>query len=227
VNTHDDLNLTHYYQWTFEETWEYTSNYPTAFRIQNGVVIPIEENLYHCWLSENSNAILVGSTVQLSADVIRDFRLLSIPVPSLRLSHRYSMLVKQRALLKETFDFYSQLKKSTESLGGLFDPMPAQVLGNLHSDNANESVLGYFSGGEVTEKRIFIRFIDLPPDLLELPRYSCPVDSITVAEVKNTSNIILINSYGSPGIIGYTTALDRNCMDCRDEGGTIQRPDFW
>ncbi len=227
VNTHDDLNLTHYYQWTFEETWEYTSNYPTAFRIQNGVVIPIEENLYHCWLSEDSNEILIGSTVQLSADVIREFRLLSIPVPSLRLSHRYSILVKQRALTKDAYDFYTQLKKSTESLGGLFDPMPAQVLGNLHSDNANEPVLGYFSGGEIAEKRIFIRFTDLPPDLLELPRYSCPVDSIPLAEVKNTSNIILINSYGSPGIMGYTTAHDRNCMDCRDEGGTILRPDFW
>ena len=227
ANTHDDLNLTHYYQWTFEETWEYTSNYPTAFRIQNGVVIPIEENLYHCWLSEDSNEILIGSTVQLSADVIREFRLLSIPVPSLRLSHRYSILVKQRALTKDAYDFYIQLKKSTESLGGLFDPMPAQVLGNLHSDNANEPVLGYFTGGEITEKRIFIRFTDLPRDLLELPRYSCPVDSIPLAEVKNTSNIILINSYGSPGILGYTTAHDRNCMDCRDEGGTILRPDFW
>ena len=227
VNTHDDTNTTHYYQWTFEETWEYTSNYPTAFRIQGGVVLPIEENLYHCWLSENSNEILIGSTVQLSADIISEFRLLSIPVPSLRLSHRYSMLVKQRALSKEAYDFYNQLKKSTESLGGLFDPMPAQVLGNLHSDDRNEPVLGYFSGGEITEKRIFIRFTDLPPDLLELPRYSCPVDSITLAEVKNISNIILINSYGSPAILGYTTAHDRNCMDCRDEGGTIMRPDFW
>jgi hypothetical protein len=227
VNTHDDSNTTHYYQWTFEETWEYTSNFPTAFRVLNGIVIPIEENLYHCWRSETSDEILVGSTVQLSADVIREFRLLSIPVPSLRLSHRYSLLVKQRALSKDAFDFYTQLKKSTESLGGLFDPMPAQVLGNLHSDNPNEPVLGYFSGGEIKENRIFIRFTDLPPDLLQLPRYSCPVDSIPVAEIKNTNNIILINSYGSPGIVGYTTAHDRNCMDCRDEGGVIERPDFW
>lgn len=227
VNTHDDTNNTHYYQWTFDETWEYTSNFPTAFRIQDGVVLPIEENLYHCWSSEASNEILVGSTVQLSADVIRDFRLLSIPVPSLRLSHRYSMLVKQRAISKETYDFYFQLKKSTESLGGLFDPMPAQVLGNLHSDNPDEPVLGYFSGGEITEKRIFIRLSDLPADLIELPGYNCPIDTVTLAEVPNTANIVLINSYGSPAILGYTTAPDRNCMDCRDEGGTLTRPDFW
>ncbi len=227
VNTHDNSNKTHYYQCTFEETWEYISNFPTAFRIKGGVVFPIEENLYHCWLSENSNEILVGSTVQLSADVIREFRLLSIPVPSLRLSQRYSMLVKQRAISKEAFEFYSQLKKSTESLGGLFDPMPAQVLGNLHSENADEPVLGYFSGGEITEKRIFIRLTDLPPDLIELPRYNCPIDTVTLAELKQTPDIILINSYGSPAILGYTTAPDRNCMDCRDEGGVNVRPDFW
>jgi hypothetical protein len=227
VNTHDDLNQTHYYQWTFEETWEYTSSYPTSFRIKNGEVIPIEVNLYHCWSSQTSTEILVGSTVQLSADVIREFRLLSIPVPSLRLSYRYSMLVKQRTLSKEAYDFYLQLKKSTESLGGLFDPMPAQVLGNMHSDNADEPVLGYFSGGEIKEKRIFIALADLPRDLIDLPRYSCPVDSVTVEEIPTTSDMVLINSYGPREILGYTTAYDRNCMDCRDEGGSITRPDFW
>lgn len=227
VNTHDDANKTHYYQWTFGETWEYTSTYPAAFRIENGVVLPLEESVYHCWSSETSTEILIGSTVQLSADVIREFRLLSIPVPSLRLSYRYSMLVQQRALSKEAYDFYLQLKKSTESLGGLFDPMPSRVLGNLHSDNADEPVLGYFSGGEITEKRIFITLSDLPPDLVQLPRYNCPVDSIPVAEIGNTANILLINSYGEREILGYTTAANRNCMDCRNEGGTITKPDFW
>jgi len=227
VNTHDDLRKTQYYQWTFEETWEYTASYPTSFRIKNGVVLPIEEDLYHCWSSDASTEILVGSTVQLSADVIREFRLLSIPVPSLRLSYRYSMLVKQRALSKEAYDFYFQLKKTTESLGGLFDPMPAQVLGNMHSDNPDEPVLGYFSGGETAENRIFIALTDLPRDLIDLPRYSCPVDSVTVEEIPTTSDIVLINSYGPREILGYTTAYDRNCMDCRDEGGSITMPDFW
>lgn len=227
VNTHDDTDQTQYYQWTFEETWEYTSSYPAAFRIQNGVVVPIEESLYHCWSTAPSTQILVGSTTQLSANLIREARLLSIPIPSLRLSHKYSMLVKQRALSKEAYEFYSQLKKSTESLGGLFDPMPAQVLGNMHSDNPDEPVLGYFSGGEITEKRIFIRIADLPRDLFELPRYSCFLDTVTVAEVANMSNIVLINSYGSPTILGYTTAAERNCMDCRDEGGVLTKPDFW
>jgi hypothetical protein len=137
------------------------------------------------------------------------------------------MLVKQRALSKEAYDFYFQLKKSTESLGGLFDPMPAQVLGNLHSDNPAEPVLGYFSGGEISEKRIFIALSDLPRDLIQLPRYNCPVDSIPVGDIRNTANILLINSYGPREILGYTTAADRNCMDCRDEGGSIARPDFW
>ena len=227
VNTHDDTNSTHYYQWTFDETWEYIASYPTSFRIQDGVVLPLEENLYHCWSSESSTQILVGSTVQLSADVISEFRLLSIPVPSLRLSNRYSILVKQRALSKDAYDFYTQLKKSTESLGGLFDPMPSQVLGNLHSDNTNEPVLGYFSGGEISTKRIFIALGDLPPDLIDLPRYNCPIDSVAVEEVRVTANIILINSYGEREILGYTTAPDRNCMDCRDEGGSLARPDFW
>jgi hypothetical protein len=227
VNAHDNQNSTKYYHWSFEETWEYTSNFPSAFRIQDGVVLLLEESLYHCWSAQPSTEILVASSAQLSADVIREFRLISIPIPSQKISHRYSMLVKQRALSKEAYDFYSQLKKTTESLGGLFDPMPSQVLGNIHSENPDEPVLGYFSGGEITEKRFFMRFTDLPRDLSELPRFNCPIDTVTVGEVPMTGNILLINSYGSPGIVGYTTSPNRNCMDCRDEGGSLTRPDFW
>ena len=227
VNTHDDQNSTQYYQWTFEETWEYTSNYPSAFRIQDGVVLLLEESLYHCWSSQPSTEILVASSAQLSADVIKEFRLITIPIPSQKISYKYSMLVKQRALSKEAYDFYSKLKKTTESLGGLFDPMPSQVLGNIHSENPDEPVLGYFSGGEIAEKRFFLRFTDLPRDLSELPRFNCPIDTVTVAEVPMTGNILLINSYGSPGIVGYTTSPNRNCMDCRDEGGSLTKPDFW
>jgi hypothetical protein len=227
VNTHDDENQTLYYQWTFEETWEYNSNYPSVFRLQGGVVLEVKEIPYRCWMSEPSTEILVGSSSQLSADVIKEFRLLSLPIPSLKISNRYSILVKQMALTKDAYDFYLQLKKSTESLGGLFDPMPSQVLGNLHSSNPDEPVLGYFSGGEVSEKRTFIRFSELPPDLTEQPKFNCPIDTVTLAELGMTPDMLLINSYGSPAILGYLTSPNRNCMDCRDEGGTLVRPDFW
>jgi len=227
VNTHDDEDKTRYYQWTFDETWEYTAKYPSAFRVSNGVVLPLEESIYRCWISKPSTEIHIASNNQLTEDIIKDFRLVFIPIPSQKVMQKYSILVKQRALTKEAYDFYTQLKKSTESLGGLFDPMPSQVLGNIHAENPDEPVLGYFGGGEVREKRKFIQFSDLPIDLREYLLIGCPIDSIPLARISVQSDVVLINSYGSPGIIGYTTSPYKNCMDCRDDGGQLVRPDFW
>lgn len=228
VNTHDDGGQSKYFRWTYDETWEYTSRYGTNYKIVNGSIVHQELPLGRCWISKPSTEILVGSTQLLSTNIIREFPLTFIPVGSQKVSVRYSVLVRQHALSKEAYDFWMQLKKSTESLGSLFDPMPSQVLGNVYSaSDATEPVLGYFSGGEVTSKRIFIRLTDLPQELRLPPVVPCPVDSIANDAIAQTPNTNLIAPYGTPFPIGYYRALGKNCMDCRDDGGDIVRPEFF
>lgn len=228
ANTHDDSGQSNYFQWTFDETWEYTSRYNTHYKLVNGLVLPQELPLGRCWISKPSTEILVASSTLLATNTIREFPLTFIPIRSQKVSVRYSILVQQRALSQEAYDFWTQLKKSTESLGGLFDPLPAQVLGNVYSaSDAGEPVLGYFSGGEVSSQRIFIRLRDLPPEL-RIPHVApCAVDSITNEAIPRSPNTNLVAPYGSPFPLGYYRALGKNCMDCRDDGGDIVRPDFF
>ena len=228
VNTHDDSGESKYFQWTFDETWEYTSRYGANYMIVNGSVTQQPLPLSRCWISKPSSEILIGSTTRLASNRISEFPLTFIPVRSQKVSVRYSILVQQRSISQEAYEFWSQLKKSTESLGGLFDPMPSQVLGNLYSaSDASEPVLGYFSGGEVSSKRIFIRLRELPPELRLPPVPACAVDSITLDAISRTPNTLLVAPYGTPFPIGYYRALGKNCMDCRDDGGGIVRPDFF
>ena len=228
VNTHDDSGNTKYYQWTFGETWEYRSRYGAFYKVESGVAVINPIDINRCYISKSSTEIHVGTSVALASDVIRNFSLMFIPVKSQKISIKYSILVQQRSLTKEAYDFWVALKKSTESLGSLFDPLPSQVLGNMYSKNDPfEPVLGYFSGGQTKEKRIFIGIRDLPIDLRIPPVPSCPVDSILNMDIRNTPDMFLINSYGSPFPIGFTTSAGKNCMDCRDDGGSLVRPDFW
>lgn len=228
VNTHDDSGHAKYFQWTYDETWEYRSKYGAGYKLEDGVVVGNQLPIYRCWISKPSSEILIGSTAQLSTSAIRDYPLAFIPVGSQKLTVKYSILVQQRVLTKEAYDFWLQLKKSTESLGGLFDPLPSQVLGNLHSaDNDDAPVLGYFSGGQVASKRVFIAVGDLPPNLRSTPFITCEVDSIGIAEIGNYPDMFLITMYGEIFPEGYTTSGGKNCMDCRDDGGDLERPDFW
>jgi len=228
ANTHDENNKGRYYQWRFVETWEYTSKYFPSYELRGGQVFINNVNVYQCWTNKPSSEINIASTTQLNENAIRNFPLIFIAKGSQKISRRYSIIVEQRSLTKEAYDFWNELKKTTENLGGLFDPLPSKVIGNLRSKNdSEEPVLGYFSGGGTSEQRIFISAADLPEDIWLYPNQGCPVDSIPIAQLSNYPNMYLISTYGTPFVLGYIYSSETNCMDCRDIGGDIKKPDFW
>ena len=237
VNTHDPGAKSRYYSWNYTETWEYTSTFFSTYKLIDGEAYSRtpEEYIYSCWSTERSTDILVGSTSLLSDDVVRDFPLTYIPGESSKLTLRYSIEVEQRVLTQEAYDFWIQLEKTTESLGGLFDPLPSQVLGNIRSSGtvSTDPVLGYFSGGSVNKQRIFVDFADLPYNIISIyrPRRCVleDVSSIAVGELPNTPNSVLLIDpvyVQGVGIVAYTTAANY-CIDCRMAGGTNKRPEFW
>lgn len=228
ANAHDVSGSTRFYQWIFTETWEYTSRYVSFLKLVNGLpmVRNSDEFIYLCWNTERSSELLIGSTEQLSEDVVSEFPLISIPRGSPKLSRKYSMLVQQRALTEEAYNFWLELEKTTENLGGLFDPMPSRVSGNIHNINdLTEPVLGYFSGGSMQEKRIYIEFYDLPEYLLYVPSSTCQLDSLSYSEVRMLGPGYLLGSLDFD--TGLYTRSTIDCLDCRAAGGTVTKPAFW
>jgi len=229
VNTHDPERATKYYQWFFKETWEYTSKHFSSYKMVNGEPVLRDDNINRCWDESNSTQILIASTDRLSEDIISEFPIARVPKTSGKISRRYSILVEQRALTPEAYNFWLQLKKTTESLGGLFDPLPSQVLGNVRSLSSSEPVLGYFSAGYTSEKRYFIRSDELPIELFFNPHNNdeCLLDSIPTGELKlHGPGLLLVGAYPPSPVLGYTTSSP-SCIDCKLLGGTTTRPDFW
>jgi len=233
VDSHDVAGSTRYYQWIFKETWEYIANkYSTYIFVKaTGEVRTrnAEEQVYTCYDTETSTKVLVTTTNTNTLDVVNDFPLTFIPVGSIKTSRLYSIEVEQRALDEQAYTYWLNLQKTTENLGGLFDPLPNEVTGNMHNvmDNS-ERILGYFSGGEIQKKRIFIYRGDLPTSLQVNTEGFCPEDLILVSKLSNYigSDLYLIASVGQPVTIGYTSAPGV-CVDCRLAGGVLQKPGFW
>jgi hypothetical protein len=135
--------------------------------------------------------------------------------------------VQQRALDEQSYQFWAQLQKSTEDLGGLFDPLPSQVFGNVHSDQSDGPlVLGYFSGGGVEEKRIYIRFSELPPELQYVERRACMTETILLGNYPDGSPLTN-NDPPTVALVQDPTLPWTICMDCRLDGGTVTKPSFW
>ena len=228
VNANDPSNQTRYYQWVFEETWEYTSELVSIYLLDNDElrIRNDDEMVDRCWKTQNSNKILISQTTQLTNDVVYKFPLLFISKESQKISQHYSILVQQRALDEATYNYLQQLQKTTEVMGGLFDPMPSQVTGNIFSvKNASEPVIGYFRGGAVQEKRLFITRSELRPYFPAYPSFLCSTQTIFgIEELKKAlPHYQPVNTLG-----GAIFIAPISCMDCRvSGGGVLTKPVFW
>lgn len=230
ANTHNSENNSKFYQWEYDETWQYTSAFSSDYEVKDGKIIYRQDQIYNCWMTSASHAILLSSSQSLEGDVISRFPVVTIPKRDIRLFLKYSILVKQRVLDASSFDYWSRMKKNTESLGGLFDPQPSQIFGNLHADsNAQELVLGYFDASTVTEKRFTIGLFELPEGYRFARDFAkCHLTSASNADahILNPKTYLLITPLPgpSPPAFYYSTVP---CSDCRLQGGTTQKPAYW
>jgi hypothetical protein len=243
VNTHDPNGNSRYYRWDYVETWEYTSAFRSDYNLVNKQPTPRrpEESVYRCWRTEASSKIMIASSLRLAEDIISDQPIFRIPIGDQRLSIRYSVLAQQRAITRSEYDYLFQLRQSTENVGSLFDPQPSQVRGNVtRVDGPATLVLGFFSAGTITTKRIFQSFNDLPDNYRVLPsKGSCSQDTVCISipnewnlncsiELKELSGTELITGslFRDFATIGFLkTTVD--CGDCRQQGGVTSPPEFW
>lgn len=232
VNTHDPANSTRYYQWTFDQTYEYHSGEYSDYIYDTpaNTVLPrsLAQQIFYCWRDLPPTTIVLGSSAQLAQDVIYQFPLVNIPPNDEKLSVEYSILVTQYALSDSGYDYLSQVATSTQALGSLFDAQPSQATGNIHSlSNPIEPVIGFIQAGTVRQQRIFINNLQLQNWFYA---NSCGLPDRLVPNVPDS-----IYFYFTGGWVPLSQKLPSgawvsnlaNCVDCRLEGGTTQKPAYW
>jgi hypothetical protein len=159
VDSYDPTGNSKYYRYEYEETFKIIAPEwrnidlivleEDPFCIVGEVDRPDEQEV--CYRTETSAALNLASTEGLSED--RLFRHLARFVRSddYKISHRYSILVKQFVQTEEAHNYYKTLLKFSEE-GSLFSQVqPGFVVGNIISENsADEIVIGIFEVSSVT-----------------------------------------------------------------------------
>jgi hypothetical protein len=230
TSTHDPNNNTRYYRWEYDETWEIRSSFVSGWKRGSTSFVPRtfpRDDVSVCWKYDASTTILLGSSAQLTSDVIKESPLLLIPRISDKLEHRYSILVRQYTLSKEAYEYFQIMKKNTESLGSIFAPQPSEVRGNISSvSDPKEQVIGFVTASAVQEKRLFISRSDLAGR-----GYFPYCEYIYIANhpdsIKMYIDYIPINAeYEGSGIKRWS-ASSPACVDCTTRGGTTTKPSYW
>lgn len=233
VSAHDPNASTHFYRWDFLETYEHLSTLETPWGESNGLIYPYiaPENSHTCYSTVHSNDILLGSSVALSQDVISQSLIATLQQNDPKLDIEYSILVKQYPLTITGYNYWLTVQKNSQSLGGLFDLQPSQVTGNLHSTtHPGDPVLGFVSANTIAQQRIFINN-NQTPGWRSNPLISCKEITVPTDPLNTLIYTYPDTAYGPYHFSGdftiFLVVAPKTCLDCRYQGGTTTKPDFW
>lgn len=235
VNSHDLARQTRYYQWEYQEDWQIQSPELSLLKYENDTIVsrPTEEidAMFNCWGTAKSKGLIFGSTEALTIDAIK-FPILKIPHGAERTSVRYSILVRQHTIGQDEFEYMQLLEKNSTQVGSFFDPMPAQLYGNITSvNNPGELVIGFVGAYTTETKRIYINNQDLPPVPVEI---SCANDVVDFVFNPDSLQQHFGSGQYTPTAI-YVDPFTRTlrvsgmssyCFDCRLRGSST-KPAFW
>lgn len=216
-----------YFLWNLIETYKYEADYKFYALFYFGIfyyqsldadsIAMITglnyDTLYTCWGNEYVGDYYIGKTSNLAVSAISRQPLHFVSTASKKLSIRYSILLQQYSIGKEAYYFWKNIKEQITEENFLYTKQPYNVAGNLkNKNNPEELVFGYFTVASVTTKRIYI---NRPNTTFYFTK------GFISTEPPKTQPIYIILSEDKMGYI------HKDCVDCRTEGGTIKRPEFW
>lgn len=222
LSTKEIDSASQYYVWRLTETWKFRSPIFSQKKSVNKEV---------CYAS-TKNELELGTTDLFSHNCFNRFPFLYIPASSPKLYYRYSILVEQLSISRSSFIYLNHVKKTNETGGSLFDPIPANMNGNISSESA--PVIGNFQVSSLQSKRIYIDKSDLPSDLMiSSGMEDCSLKTALLGEsqkkmrdsLKNIMTIMDTVSDINGTFVRFTTA--QRCFDCTATGSPNTPPTWW
>lgn len=224
VSNHKDQSGPSYYRWECEGTYLFEVPH-SATHIWDGrrQIEASSDTVRICWASKAINEVFLGSSEGLSENKIIETPLNFESQIGDALSIRYSLLVKQMALSKSAWTFWSDMLRQVNQNGGMFDTQPFRIKGNIScATDPDLFVAGIFEVAGYSEKRIFINkptefrvyptlCLLVPVPSIDFPWFMVPAGSFIVYNDELQEFF-----FASP-----------QCFDCTKKGGSRQKPTFW
>ena len=231
-----DPNKTHYYSWTYEETWEVLPEYRTNMYYDlalNKGIFKMHQFPERGWKSATGTT-LVATSVSYEGQHIRRVKLYDIDRGDERMYFKYSGLVQQRAISKAEYEYFLAQRQAASEMGGLFTPLPSALPTNIHCLTSNKHVIGFVGCSLNTSKyRFFLKPTDYSIDrpypkdarlwLNDCDEYTCyrmvTKEGMYLCEWKD-------ERYQPNGTLQTAWAYDYQ-LDVRLKGASDVEPDFW
>ena len=238
-------NGSHYFRWTFTETWEYHSDIQSyieyvprqwserEMKYMGGYYQHLFPTMYYCWKSEASSKVNLFSTANQTEDRFEKLAFHTIPLDDKRLQVMYRIDVRLDALSEDAYNYWQNLQQSSHEQGSIFAPVPSEMASNVHCiTDPSIQVMGYLNAAVQARAGMFY---DNEKEGFFKPSHPMERLDTTIA----ASNLALADQLFREGFLPYheiyttsTTPSDYTwalsvCIDCRKQGGSKERPEDW
>jgi hypothetical protein len=153
---------TRYFKWTIGGTYEmYTAlNQGEGYPPPCDLPVTNHENTRPCYVTtQDKTLIILGESVSNDSDILS--KTLKVITPNSTYKYGQSVEVSQYSMTKDAFDYWSKVEGQQKGVGSVFDPPPAQIIGNLsYAEDQGTQVMGYFEVSSVKKRRVFIQATD-------------------------------------------------------------------
>lgn len=167
----DPVEEQNFYSWIINGTYLIeTPNRPALPGEEGCLFDPGDNCCSRCWIEEKniegntlafSDALANGSQITQTVGFVQDDGI-RFANTSISAEKQYWVEVEQHTISAEAFGFYRVLQSQLEIGGGIFDPPPANIGGNIFRvNNPEEEVLGFFSANSVKRASVFIQRSDI------------------------------------------------------------------
>ncbi|HEY9114456.1 MAG TPA: DUF4249 domain-containing protein [Bacteroidales bacterium] len=226
VDTKEASTDTTFLLWRLQSTYKYNSDYK-CWHVYVGKIelFPKPDSLFTCWKTEMVPEIIVGTTKSSYGNQLKRYPLHYVSGEGRELTLRYSVLVNQLVVSGTVYNYWKSIRDQNEIQGTLYTQQPYQIRGNIvNINNPEEPVIGCFTAAGIAKKRVYYNSPDID--------YNYEICIVHEADYENMRNL----RGSSPTEWPIYLSMDENhikfypeqrCIDCRERGGQLEKPDFW
>ncbi|NHF59825.1 DUF4249 domain-containing protein [Flavobacteriaceae bacterium TP-CH-4] len=158
-----------YYRFDYEETYKIIAPNWNAleFALRGDsypfevITVPREQEERVCYATSGSDQIILGSTVNLSANRIERFPLRFLPKDDFKIANRYSLQVRQYSQSVNAQGYFEALRDFAKNENIFSQVQPGFIEGNISEESGiSGRVIGYFEVVSVASERLFFNFED-------------------------------------------------------------------
>lgn len=229
--------LWEYHAWTWTD-WVYEAEGYTDEGDETGPTISYsnEHRFFRCWDHSDFSRSRTMSAEAYEGNRLVDYPILSFGQHDPRISVMYNLQLRACLISPDSYRYWQNMDKISKPNGDLFTPIPSSMRGNLHKvGDETAQVLGFISASTATATSCFIdnddtRFYVAPREqqqnVLTMRTRSGMNPNEWARLYYNGYRPFMPTSNDKGEIIGYVW-IAQECVDCRKQGGSINRPSNW